>query len=156
MFGRRKRKFLQEFEKSYEDGEIIIREGDYNREMYIIQEGQVVITKHVGDKDVMLATMNKGDFFGEMSLLESEPRSATVRSIGRTKILAIKSGGFLLKIRRDPTFAFEMLQRMSCRIRDHHKRLARVLQDTPITQEQLNRMLSETLNSSGSEPSHDD
>jgi len=156
MFHRRSYKFQQEFEKLYEDREIIVREGDYDREMYVIQEGEVAITKKVGNKELMLATMAKGDFFGEMSLLESEPRSATVRSIGRTKLLVIQSGGFLLKIRRDPTFAFEMLQRMSSRIRALHQKLINALQDEAITEEQLNRIVLETLNSRVSEPSHED
>ena len=52
-----------------------------------------------------------------MSLLESLPRSATARARGKTRLLAIHPGGFLLKIRRDPTFAFEMLQTLSRRIR---------------------------------------
>ena len=48
-----------------------------------------------------------------LALLQSLPRIATVRAVGRTRLVAIRSGELLMKIRRDPTFAFELLQRMS-------------------------------------------
>ncbi len=156
MFHRRKYKFQQELEKVYEDGEIIVSEGDHGRDMYIIQKGEVVIIKKVGDKELILATLGKGDFFGEMSLLESEPRSATVRSVGQTKILVLQSGGFLLKIRRDPTFGFEMLQKMSGRLRALNEKLIKALEDKGMTVEQLNRIVLDTEYSTGRERSHED
>ena len=113
----------------YADGEIIVREGDTGREMYVIRTGQVEVTKSLGGKNVVLATLDRGSFFGEMSLLESLPRSATVRAKGETELLVIEPGALLLKIRRDPTFAFEMLQHMSRRIRDLDDQLMAVLDD---------------------------
>jgi CRP-like cAMP-binding protein len=64
-----------------------------------------------------------------MSLLESLPRNATVRAKGDTQLVVIEPGGLLLKIRRDPTFAFEMLQHMSRRIRDLDEQLMHVLRE---------------------------
>ena len=113
----------------YADGEIIVREGDAGREMYVIRQGQVEVTKSLGGNNVVLATLERGSFFGEMSLLESLPRSATVRAKGDTELLVIDPGALLLKIRRDPTFAFEMLQHMSRRIRDLDDQLMAVLDD---------------------------
>jgi CRP/FNR family transcriptional regulator, cyclic AMP receptor protein len=106
-----------ELEHSYEHGEVIVREGDEGSEMFIIQEGEVEVSREMGGASVVLATLGRGEFFGEMSLLESEPRSATVRAVGKTTLLVLKRGGLLLKIRRDPTFAVEMLQHMSHRLR---------------------------------------
>ena len=110
-------KFAQESTRELADGDVIFMEGDDSREMYVVVEGEVVVSKKSSKGEVTLATMKKGDFVGEMSLLESLPRSATARAKGTTKLLAIHPGGFLLKIRRDPTFAFEMLQSLSRRIR---------------------------------------
>jgi CRP-like cAMP-binding protein len=104
-------------ERTYEDGDLIVSEGETGAEMFVIQSGRVAVTKKTAEGDLLLATLERGDFFGEMSLLESQPRSATVRAVGPTKLLAIRSGELLMKIRRDPTFAFELLQRMSGRIR---------------------------------------
>lgn len=110
-------KFAQESIRDFNDGDVIFREGDDSREMYVVISGEVVVAKKSAQGEVVLAQLKKGDFVGEMSLLESLPRSASARAKGVTKLLSIHPGGFLLKIRRDPTFAFEMLQTLSRRIR---------------------------------------
>lgn len=107
----------------FADGEIIVREADEAREMYLIQEGAADVFKMVDGAEVRLATLDRGSFFGEMSLLESLPRSATVRAHGVTTVLVIEPGMLLIKIRRDPTFAFEMLQHMSRRVRELDERI---------------------------------
>lgn len=114
----------RESEVRYADGELIVREGETSREMYVIQSGRVEITKRLGGDEVSLAVLDKGDFFGEMGLLESLPRDANARAIGPTSLLVINAGGLLVRIRRDPTFAFEMLHRLSGRIRQLNGRLA--------------------------------
>lgn len=114
-----KSKFSPDSFREYSDGEIIFREGDRSLEMYVVQSGSVLVTKGA----VPLALLERGDFLGEMSLLESLPRSATAVSRGNTRLLCIQPGGFLLKIRRDPTFAFELLQSLSKRIRQTNERL---------------------------------
>lgn len=108
---------------SFEDGEIIVVEGEHGREMFVIQEGRVEVTKRIDGRDERLAVLGRGEFFGEMSLLEGLPRHATVRALGRVRLLVVEPGSLLLRIRRDPTFAFEMLQHMSRRIRDLDDRL---------------------------------
>lgn len=110
-------KFSSDSIRTFEPGEIVFREGDDSREMFVVLEGQIEIVKISPRGDVKLATLSRGEFLGEMSLLESLPRSATARAIGKVKLLAIHPGGFLLKIRRDPTFAFEIMQTLSRRIR---------------------------------------
>jgi CRP-like cAMP-binding protein len=103
--------------KTYQDGEVIVKEGSSGTEMYIISTGAVRVTKLMNDKEVELARLDRGDFFGEMSLLENVPRSATVTAVGTTKVLVLNIGNFMLKIRRDPSFAFTLMQKMSKRIR---------------------------------------
>ena len=119
----------KELTQTYGAGEVILREGDTSKEMYIIHEGEVRVTKMIADNETELGTMGKGDFFGEMSLLESEPRTATIVAIKPTKCLVIQAGGLLVRLRRDPTFAFEMLQKMSARIRNVTEKLGEVLTD---------------------------
>jgi CRP/FNR family cyclic AMP-dependent transcriptional regulator len=111
------KKFFPEATLVFNDGDVIFSEGDQSREMYVVVDGAVEVSKNSKKGPIILAHLKKGDFVGEMSLLESLPRSATARAQGDTKLLAIHPGGFLLKIRRDPTFAFEMLQTLSRRIR---------------------------------------
>jgi CRP/FNR family transcriptional regulator, cyclic AMP receptor protein len=105
------------------DGEDIVREGDVGHDMFIVQSGQVRISKRKTHGEVVLATLDKGDFFGEMSLLESLPREATARAVGETRLLVLSRGGLLFRLRREPTFALEMLNHLSSRLRAAQARL---------------------------------
>jgi CRP-like cAMP-binding protein len=115
--------FRQHEIQSFADGEIIFTEGDTSSEMYVIRTGKVEISKHVGGHPIRLAVLDRGSFFGEMSLLEGLPRSATARATGETQLLVLRPGSLLLQIRRDPTFAFELLQQLSGRIRELNEKL---------------------------------
>lgn len=120
-------------ERSYSQGDTIFSEGEQGSDMFIVQQGRVVVSKHVGSTEVVLATLERGDFFGEMSLLESVPRSATCRALAPTKVVVIRTGELLLKIRRDPTFAFEMLQHMSRRIRYLDEQLVKLVSSEDVS-----------------------
>jgi CRP/FNR family cyclic AMP-dependent transcriptional regulator len=124
-------------ERTYDTGDVVFQEGDKGSEMFIVQEGKVVVTRKVAGSDVFLATLERGEFFGEMALLESLPRTATCRAVGATRLLAIRTGELLLKIRRDPTFAFEMLQHMSRRVRYLDEQVALLMESEKISHEEL-------------------
>ena len=127
-------------EHDFAAGDTIVREGEPGAEMFIIQEGKVAVTKKIGDTDVFLATLERGDFFGEMSLLESQPRSATVRALVPTRLVAVRAGELLMKFRRDPTFAFEMLQRLSGRVRQLNEQVTELMRHHQITREELHKL----------------
>lgn len=139
-----KMKFAQEAVRTYDDGDIIFREGDDSREMYVVKEGEVVVSKLGLRGEIELARLRKGDFVGEMSLLESLPRSATARARGKTKLLAIHPGGFLLKIRRDPTFAFEMMQTLSRRIRVTNENLMREMNRENLSNDSIQKIITKS------------
>ena len=109
--------------QAFADGDVIVREGEETREMFVIRDGEVEITKQVGGHEVHLAVLARGALFGEMSLLEGLPRSATARARGATSLVVLRPGSLLLQIRRDPTFAFELLQQMSRRVRELNDKL---------------------------------
>jgi len=127
----------KDIEKSYSDSDIIIRQGDKGREMFIIQKGEAEVTTSVDGKEIVLAILTRGDFFGEMSLLEKVPRSATVRAKGDTRLLVLNTGSFLLKIRRDPTFAFDILKRMSQRVRKLNEKVVALVDRTKLSPEEV-------------------
>ena len=108
-------------------GELIVHAGDLGAEMYVIQSGRVRITKQMGGREVVLGDLGPGDFFGEMSLLESLPRDADAVAIGETKLLVLNAGSLLVRLRRDPTFALEMLHRLSGRVRTLNAELEKAL-----------------------------
>src|ERR1700734_565942 len=70
-------------------GEYIFREGDLGTEMYIIHEGKVEILNRLGEEARVLAVLEKGDFFGEMSVLEDLPRAASARAQTDSRLLQI-------------------------------------------------------------------
>jgi len=88
-----------------------------------------------------MAVFQKGDFFGDMALLQSLPRYASAYALGNTRLLILKPAGFLLKIRRDPTFAFEMLQQLSYRVKMTNDRMLEVLRRNQLPLDELQEIL---------------
>jgi CRP-like cAMP-binding protein len=129
-------------ERTFQPGEVICAEGDTSTEMFIIQEGRVNVTKHMAGAEMPVAVLERGDFFGEMALLNSQPRHATCTALVPTRVLALRSGELLLKLRRDPTFALEMLQTMSQRIRYLDDQLARLVERERITREDVETLMT--------------
>ncbi|MDZ7642102.1 MAG: cyclic nucleotide-binding domain-containing protein [Desulfurivibrio sp.] len=133
MFGAEKKNEKSDnLVREFAAGERIVAEGDDTHEMYIIQKGQVAIEKRQNGESLRLATLGKGDFFGEMSLLEGLPRSADAVALIPSRLLVLQSGGFLLKLRRDPTFAFEVIAGLSSRIRSMNDHLMLLMQESGI------------------------
>ena len=108
-----------EVERVYQDGELIVREGDPGREMFVIRSGHALVRRRGED----VSRLGKGEFFGEMSVLESLPRDADVVADGVTRVLVLGPGALLARLRRDPTFALELLQSLSGRVRVLNERL---------------------------------
>ena len=104
--------------KMYQDGEIIVRQGDRGDCMYVVQEGQVEVVVNQNRKEVRLALRGAGEFFGEMALFDHEVRMATVRALGRARVLTVDKRNLMRRIHEDPSLAFRLVQTMSHRLRD--------------------------------------
>jgi CRP-like cAMP-binding protein len=104
--------------KEYSDGDVIIRQGELGDCMYVIQEGQVEVNVELDDNSVRVAIRNPGDFFGEMAIFEREVRMATVRALGRARVLTIDKKNLLHRIQENPSLAFHLVQSLSARIRE--------------------------------------
>jgi CRP-like cAMP-binding protein len=72
--------------ETYEDGQVIIKEGTHGEGTYVILAGSVDIKMKVDGVDIPVATLYKGDIFGHMSFIDRQPRSATAMSVGQTKV----------------------------------------------------------------------
>jgi CRP-like cAMP-binding protein len=108
-------------------GEHVFREGELGTEMYIIHSGQVEILKRVGGAERQLAVLEKGDFFGEMSLLEDLPRAASARAQGDVKLLEINGATFDRMLRSNPEIAVRMMRKLSRRLRQTDELLQKAL-----------------------------
>lgn len=115
--------------RTYKDGEIICREGEEGKGMFVILSGKVEVTKKVPDGELTIAILNKGEMFGEMALFDRLPRSATVRAHGEAVVLSIDKKGFIGKVSEDPTLSFNILESMSRRIRTLTNELTKLKKD---------------------------
>ncbi len=103
----------------YPANTIVVRQGDPADAMYIVQSGQVnvVLTNDDGD-EVPLATLSAGEYFGEMALIDTEPRSATVATLEETELLILPRAGFEQVLTHYPVVAAHLLREMSRRLRE--------------------------------------
>jgi CRP-like cAMP-binding protein len=111
---------------TYDDGEIIARQGEVGDCMYVIQEGQVDIVVEEDGVETVLRTAQVGEFIGEMAIFDREVRSATLRAAGEARLLTIDKKNFLKRINKDPSLAFRLVQSMSSRVRDLSAEMARL------------------------------
>jgi CRP-like cAMP-binding protein len=112
--------------KTYEDGEVIIREGETGDCLYVVQEGEVEVYTEKDGAAVTLAVRAEGDLLGEMSIFERQVRSASVRARGRARVLTLDKKNFLRRINEDSSLAFRIVQTMSRRIRELSEEVARL------------------------------
>lgn len=112
--------------KVYQDGEIIVRQGEVGQSMFVIQEGQVEVLQEREGKEVLLRTASAGEILGEMAIIDRETRSATVRALGEVRVLTVDKRTFLQRISEDPSMAFKMLRDLSNRVRELSAELARL------------------------------
>jgi CRP-like cAMP-binding protein len=112
-------KFLNRFKK----GTVLFHEGDEGEDMYIIQNGKVAIKKRVPHGETTLAVLEKGDFFGEMAILERMPRSASAEVVEDSDLIVIQSELFGDMIKSNPEIAVRMLRKYSLRLRETTKQI---------------------------------
>jgi len=114
-----------ELGRVYKDGELIIRQGDVDDRLYVIQAGRVDVVAERDGREVHLRTAGPGEMLGEMAVFERVPRSATVRAVGEVRVLTLDKKSFLKRIHKDPSLVFRVLQTMSRRIRELTEELTR-------------------------------
>lgn len=110
---------------SYSAGEPIFHQGDLGTEMYIIQEGEVHIIKTLGGNQHILSRLEKGDFFGEMAVLDNAPRSADAIAITDVKLMVINGARFDEMLRKNPEIAVRIIRKYSKRLREANTLLER-------------------------------
>lgn len=116
-------KLYEKFGKSAPKGTVIFSEGESGHEMYVIHEGKVKITKKIRAMETILAELDRGDFFGEMAILEKEVRSATATAATDVKLLVIDEKTFETTIRTNPDVAIRIMRKLAGRLRDADHRI---------------------------------
>jgi CRP-like cAMP-binding protein len=99
-------------------GSVIFSEGDLGLAMYVIENGEVEIRKKLGKDQKILASLGKGDFFGEMCRLEDEsPRSASAVAITDVDAVMIDQSAFTYILKHNPEIAIRMMRKLVLRLR---------------------------------------
>ena len=118
----------------YENGQVVFRQGDPGCCLFVVQEGEVEVIDENGGRETVLRVAGCNELFGEMAVFVRETRSATVRARGRTRILTIDKKNFLRRLNEDPSLAFNLVERMSRRVRELSAEVVRLrqrLEDIP-------------------------
>jgi CRP/FNR family cyclic AMP-dependent transcriptional regulator len=113
--------------RGYRGGKIVVRQGDTSMALYVVLSGSVRIDREdeAGRRTQIAADVGANGFFGEMGLIEDEPRSATVTALEDTECALLAKWDFQNELRSDPDIALALMPVLNARIRDLNARLAR-------------------------------
>lgn len=117
--------------KEYKPGEIIFSEFEPGNDFFLIQSGRVKITKIVKDKEKTMDVLEPGDMFGEMAILEEQPRSASAIAVDNVSLLHFNRENFVSLMTSQPQLALKLLVVFSKRIYDAKRRVMILLLDDP-------------------------
>ncbi len=100
----------------YEPKEFIFKQGDPGDLMYLVQVGEVEVLQDLGGYENQVAVLERGDFFGEMAVLDEEPRTHSVRALSAAKLIKIDRVGFQSMLMRNAEIAVRMIRKLSLRL----------------------------------------
>jgi CRP-like cAMP-binding protein len=104
--------------RTYSRNETILDKGSQSREVFFVLKGSVsVITFSPAGREVTLAAVKTGDFFGELAAIDGQPRSASVTAIEKTELAIMPPDMFLDILRSHPTVSFQLMQRLARMVR---------------------------------------
>jgi len=115
---------IARFGRKYADKTVLIKEGDVQQEIFWILSGEVYITRKMGDKYKVLATLGKGELIGEMSFFDKSVRSATVITKGPVDALVFSKENFQEIYAASPQWTKRLLLSLASRIRVMVERLS--------------------------------
>ena len=104
---------FNKFGREIPRGTVLFREGDSGKEMYVVQSGQVAISKRVRDVEKVLAHLGPGEFFGEMAIISNTARTATATVASDARLLVIDPKTFEAMVRGNAEIAVRMIKKLA-------------------------------------------
>jgi CRP/FNR family cyclic AMP-dependent transcriptional regulator len=102
----------------YDVADVIFEEGSTGRELYVVLEGKIDIVKVTGATRTTIVTLGKGEFFGEMAVIDGSSRSATaIAAAPKTRVMRINHARFVYLVSQQPAFALMIMDALSKRLR---------------------------------------
>jgi CRP-like cAMP-binding protein len=102
--------------RDYAVGDVLFREGERGEEMYVIQSGVVQILKRVGDQERPLATLGRGEFLGELAIVNGRPRTATALVLEAARCLVIDAATLKQMIATNAEIALRLVKKLALRL----------------------------------------
>ena len=102
--------------KEFPKGTILFKEGDEGKEMFLINSGEVKLSRKTSQGDVVLAKLGLGEFFGEMSVITNEPRTVTAESITDCRLNVITKDVLETLVAGKPLVALSILKKLMFRL----------------------------------------
>jgi|HubBroStandDraft_6_1064221.scaffolds.fasta_scaffold175351_1 CRP/FNR family cyclic AMP-dependent transcriptional regulator len=102
--------------RDFSAGNVLFREGEHGNDMYVIQSGLVQILKRVGGEDRPLAMLGRGEFLGEMAILNGKPRTATAVVLEDAKCLVIDAATLEQMIANSAEIALRLVKKLARRL----------------------------------------
>ena len=119
--------FFDKFKVRYKKGQYIFKDRDIGTEMFIIQSGRILISKYIEGKEYEITVLEKGDFFGEMAVLENLPRTGNAKAVDDCELIVITGSTFDKMIKSNIEIAIRMLRGFSARLREANSEIERLL-----------------------------
>ena len=110
-------------EHEYPANRAVLMEDAWGNAVYFVESGWVKVRRHVGENVATLAILGRGDFFGEMAVLDESPRSTDVVALSSVKLLSISAQQFIQTLFKDSQLHHRMLQLLVRRLRQTNFRL---------------------------------
>ena len=111
--------------RKYDPGNFIFLEESDGEQCFFVVKGSVKVTRLSKDgREVILAMLDEGDFFGEMSLLDGKSRSANVIALEKTEVLTLNRKDFLIVLQEYPKIAIQLLKELASRLRKSDRQIA--------------------------------
>ena len=114
------------YEKQLNTGEVLFKDGDVGDEMYLIKSGKIRISKPAGEIEKTLAILKEGDFFGEMSVIDGSPRSASATAVEPTELVIFDREVFMNQVRENPLIEY-VLHTLIRRLRETDEQIKYLL-----------------------------
>jgi CRP-like cAMP-binding protein len=140
------------FGRDFSAGEVLFREGERGEEMYVIQSGLVRIVKRVGGEYRSLATLGRGEFVGEMAILNGRPRTATALVLEDAKCLVIDAATLEQMLSDNTEIALRLVKKLARRLDSADEMIQMLLNPDP--QARVLLALRRQAETSGEETPH--
>jgi len=122
---------LKRFIRACQQSEVIFQENSQGNEMYIIYSGKIKLSTTAPGQDVVLGTLGKGEFFGEMALVDAAPRTATATAEeDNTQLIVLDKERFMYLVQQQPAFALIIMHTLCQRVRERWALYSALFQDT--------------------------